>query len=107
NQVTVESQESAAEKLSEISHSFGRIGDKIPADSGPFSDQSKVKRVTETVLAAIDSVTDTLLNSSSTYSISDDSLSAQGLKLNGSGTENVTFQSNFWRSSLAQHCWLR
>uniref|UniRef100_A0A1I8JGP9 ZP domain-containing protein n=1 Tax=Macrostomum lignano TaxID=282301 RepID=A0A1I8JGP9_9PLAT len=117
NQVTVESQESAAEKLSEISHSFGRIGDKIPADSrtflGPESTvnssaasvngsshndteaQSKVKRVTETVLAAIDSVTDTLLNSSSTYSISDDSLSAQGLKLNGSGTENVTFQSNF------------
>uniref|UniRef100_A0A1I8FTT6 PLAT domain-containing protein n=1 Tax=Macrostomum lignano TaxID=282301 RepID=A0A1I8FTT6_9PLAT len=117
NQVTVESQESAAEKLSEISHSFGRIGDKIPADSraflGPESTvnssaasvngsshndteaQSKVKRVTETVLAAIDSVTDTLLNSSSTYSISDDSLSAQGLKLNGSGTENVTFQSSF------------
>uniref|UniRef100_A0A1I8GPR5 PLAT domain-containing protein n=1 Tax=Macrostomum lignano TaxID=282301 RepID=A0A1I8GPR5_9PLAT len=117
NQVTVESQESAAEKLSEISHSFGRIGEKIPADSviflGPESTvnssaasvngsshndteaQSKVKRVTETVLAAIDSVTDTLLNSSSTYSISDDSLSAQGLKLNGSGTENVTFQSNF------------
>uniref|UniRef100_A0A1I8HJJ4 GPS domain-containing protein n=1 Tax=Macrostomum lignano TaxID=282301 RepID=A0A1I8HJJ4_9PLAT len=130
NQVTVESQESAAEKLSEISHSFGRIGDKIPADSRAFlgpdivltgsniwvasestvnssaasvngsshndtEAQSKVKRVTETVLAAIDSVTDTLLNSSSTYSISDDSLSAQGLKLNGSGTENVTFQSNF------------
>uniref|UniRef100_A0A1I8J5I0 PLAT domain-containing protein n=1 Tax=Macrostomum lignano TaxID=282301 RepID=A0A1I8J5I0_9PLAT len=110
-------------------HSFGRIGEKIPADSeiflGPESTvnssaasvngsshndteaQSKVKRVTETVLAAIDSVTDTLLNSSSTYSISDDSLSAQGLKLNGSGTENVTFPIQLWRSSLAQHCWLR
>uniref|UniRef100_A0A1I8GED8 PLAT domain-containing protein n=1 Tax=Macrostomum lignano TaxID=282301 RepID=A0A1I8GED8_9PLAT len=123
-------EESAAEKLSEISHSFGRIGEKIPADSRAFlgpdivltgsniwvasestvnssaaslngsshndtEAQSKVKRVTETVLAAIDSVTDTLLNSSGTYSISDDSLSAQGLKLNGSGTENVTFQSNF------------
>uniref|UniRef100_A0A1I8J4T9 Efflux RND transporter periplasmic adaptor subunit n=1 Tax=Macrostomum lignano TaxID=282301 RepID=A0A1I8J4T9_9PLAT len=36
NQVTVESQESAAEKLSEISHSFGRIGEKIPADSVIF-----------------------------------------------------------------------
>uniref|UniRef100_A0A1I8GUP3 PKD domain-containing protein n=4 Tax=Macrostomum lignano TaxID=282301 RepID=A0A1I8GUP3_9PLAT len=60
---------------------------------------AKVRGVIESVLTAVDSVTEILLNNSGSYSISDPALSVQGLRLNGSN-ENITFESALGDASL-------
>ncbi|PAA89032.1 hypothetical protein BOX15_Mlig000329g1 [Macrostomum lignano] len=62
---------------------------------------AKVRGVIESVLTTVESVTEILLNSSGSYSISDSALSVQGVRLNGSN-DSVSFQSALGDASLPQ-----